>query len=105
MGSAQERERYWRGHVEAWRTGGGSQGAYCRAQGLSSNSFGYWLRRFGKETLGKAEPVRELTLVAATVRLPARPPVLAVEHAGGWRLCFGELPPADWLGRVLRESA
>jgi hypothetical protein len=36
---ASAKERYWRGHVAAWRRGGRSVRDYCRSHGLSEPSF------------------------------------------------------------------
>ncbi|WP_255352380.1 hypothetical protein [Xanthomonas sp. MUS 060] len=35
----------WVGYVQAWQVSGLSQAAWCREQGLSLASFGYWRRR------------------------------------------------------------
>lgn len=37
---------HWREHVEAWRTGGDSQAAYCKAHELIYHRFVYWRRKF-----------------------------------------------------------
>ena len=39
-----ERERKWRGHLAAWKTGGLSQAAYCRQHGLAQHDFSWWKR-------------------------------------------------------------
>ena len=38
----------WKGHFVAWRGSGLTQAAYCRQQGLSLASFGYWRRVLDK---------------------------------------------------------
>ncbi|MFB9067826.1 IS66 family insertion sequence element accessory protein TnpA [Pseudofulvimonas gallinarii] len=38
----------WAAHVAAWQSSGLSQSAYCRRQGLSLASFGYWRRQLRK---------------------------------------------------------
>lgn len=35
----------WAAHLASWQKSGMSQAAYCRAHGLSAQSFGYWLRK------------------------------------------------------------
>jgi hypothetical protein len=94
-------EAYWRGHVEAWRALGGSQRAYCDQHGLKCHSLSYWhVRLQGLE----AEPAAHLplTLIPASI-LPdvtASLPCLALTSPAGWRLEFGELPPAGWLAQL-----
>ena len=41
----QEKETYWRGHLECWRASGLSQSAYSREHGLRPNQLSYWHRR------------------------------------------------------------
>lgn len=47
--SADEREQFWRSHLEAWTSSGLSQAEYCRQNDLNIARFGYWKRRFSKE--------------------------------------------------------
>ena len=56
----EEQADYWREHVEAWRSGGDSQAAYCKAHELIYHRFVYWRRKFeggtarrGKQQAGK----------------------------------------------------
>jgi hypothetical protein len=46
---AVSREAFWRGHVEAWGSRGGTLGAYCREWGLSEGSFYYWRKKFEQQ--------------------------------------------------------
>ena len=32
-------------HIEAWKTSGTSQAAYCREHGLNTKTFGNWVRK------------------------------------------------------------
>ena len=39
---------FWIGHFVAWRSSGLTRAAYCRQQGLSIASFGFWRRVLDK---------------------------------------------------------
>ena len=41
-------ETQWRGHVEAWRSGGQSRREYCAAHGLSRKTFDWWAWRLNR---------------------------------------------------------
>lgn len=45
---------FWKGHLDTWRSSGLTQTAYCRQQGLSIASFGYWRRVLGKAAASSA---------------------------------------------------
>ncbi|WP_439333345.1 IS66 family insertion sequence element accessory protein TnpA [Solidesulfovibrio aerotolerans] len=51
-----EKAAYWAGHIETWRGSGLSQGAYCRRQGLSQSSWGYWRKRLARLANEEAAP-------------------------------------------------
>jgi hypothetical protein len=42
----EEKRRYWRMHLDAWRASGLNQVGYCRQHDLSRFQFQYWKRRF-----------------------------------------------------------
>jgi hypothetical protein len=43
--SLDERDKFWERHLREWMSSGLCQAEYCRRNGLSSKSFGYWKRR------------------------------------------------------------
>ena len=47
---AETRERYWQAQIEAWRRSGQSQQAFCRGNDLNYPRFGYWLRKFRRQS-------------------------------------------------------
>lgn len=99
-------EAFWREHVEAWLTGGGSQRAYSTEHGLAASSFSYWCRRLAKA--GSAQtPIQPLSLVPAKLVAEAAPSELRlqVHSPAGWRLEFSALPPAAWLATLLGRPA
>jgi len=46
-----ERELFWRTHLDSWALSGFSQAKYCRQNDLNIARFGYWKRRFNKTNL------------------------------------------------------
>jgi len=42
--------RYWQQHIEAWRSSGQTQQAYCKVNELSYHRFGYWHRKFRRQS-------------------------------------------------------
>jgi transposase-like protein len=49
MGTAEEREAFWRSHHEAWRQSNLNQREYCEAQGLVLKRFENWRVKFRRE--------------------------------------------------------
>ena len=41
---------YWQQQIEAWQSSGKTQQAYCKANELSYHRFGYWLRKFRRQS-------------------------------------------------------
>jgi hypothetical protein len=62
--SADEREQFWRSHLETWSLSGLSQAEYCRQNDLNLARFGYWKRRFRKDNL----PVEFVQVPTASVK-------------------------------------
>ena len=40
-----KKRRFWKAHIERWRTSGLSQVAYCRDNGLAPHQLTYWKKR------------------------------------------------------------
>ena len=51
---SQNREKYWRHHIEEWKRSGLSQDKYCQQLGLSKYTFGYWNQKIRKGIKSKA---------------------------------------------------
>lgn len=49
MGTAEEREAFWRSHHEGWRRSDLNQREYCEAHGLPLKCFGNWRSKFQTE--------------------------------------------------------
>ena len=41
---------YWLQQIEAWQSSGQTQQAYCKTNDLSYHRFGYWLRKFRRQS-------------------------------------------------------
>jgi len=52
-----EKANFWREHVAKWRTSALSQAEYCRQNGVSIKSLGYWKRRFERDQQLPSPPV------------------------------------------------
>lgn len=85
-------------HIEAWQTGGMSQAAYCREQGLNTKTFGNWVRKHrADQVIGPAAlvpvTIKPVQASANTLRLHGRS-----DHVL-------ELPSTvspHWLGELLK---
>jgi hypothetical protein len=42
--------RYWLQQIEAWQSSGQTQQAYCKTHELSYHRFGYWRRKFLRQS-------------------------------------------------------
>jgi len=92
-------QQYKQGHIEAWKSSGMSQAAYCREQGLNVKTFGNWLRTYRNGCAGN----QTATLVPVMIK-PAVPSTDALKLRGSGNHVL-EIP-ADvsprWLGELLR---
>ena len=59
---------FWKGHVDGWRNSGLTQAAYCRQQGLSLPSFGYWRRTLGKAIASPVSALVPIVIGEASAR-------------------------------------
>ena len=47
---AESLARYWLQQIEAWQSSGQTQQAYCKTNELSYHRFGYWRRKFRRQS-------------------------------------------------------
>jgi transposase-like protein len=73
----QSKRTRWAGHVAAWQSSGLSQSAYCRRQGLSLASFGYWRRQ-----LRTHEPEADVPVTQALVPIQVAPTTASLSSPG-----------------------
>ncbi|WIX08407.1 IS66 family insertion sequence element accessory protein TnpA [Xanthomonas oryzae] len=88
----------WAGYVQGWQASGLSQAAWCREQGLSLASFGYWRRRLaeGAVALAGVSP-----LCVQPVAAPDSAATVQLHLAGGMRVSLAQVDRA-WLAGLLR---
>jgi len=48
MKASEEKQKFWKGHLESWKASGISRRKYCEVNGINTNTFGYWIQRFKK---------------------------------------------------------
>ena len=96
-GAKIDRERLWRGHLAAWKSGGVSQAAYCRRHGLTQNDFSWWKR----EIFRRDERVAAPAFVPVSV-MQAASYSFELSLRGGRVLRFDSGVDAVALGAVLR---
>lgn len=100
-------------HVEAWKSSTETQHKYCGKHGINPATFKGWVARYGghrrtrRRAIQNALPATPLTFVQARLQLPEHRPIPApsgvtLEHPGGSRLLFAELPPVEWLAELMR---
>lgn len=70
--SPDTREQYWKAQIDAWQTCGQTQQAFCKANDLNYPRFGYWLRKF-----------RRQSQVAESRRISGFVPVVPASTGGG----------------------
>ncbi len=86
---------FWKGHLGGWRRSGLTQAAYCRQQGLSLASFGYWRRALGKV----AAPSALVPIVVGEVSSPAT--VIEVQLPNGLRVRLPTgMAPSHWMPMI-----
>ncbi|HLP80837.1 MAG TPA: IS66 family insertion sequence element accessory protein TnpB [Nitrosomonas sp.] len=85
-------------HIEAWQTGGMSQAAYCREQGLNIKTFGNWVRKHrADQVIGRA------ALVPVTIKpMPAPANTLRLHGKNDHVLELPSTVSPHWLGELLK---
>jgi hypothetical protein len=46
----EEKRRFWKQHIEGWKSSTQSQAGYCRQHELSYDQFIYWKRKFRRDS-------------------------------------------------------
>ncbi|RZB29716.1 MAG: hypothetical protein SRB1_01996 [Desulfobacteraceae bacterium Eth-SRB1] len=73
-----QKRKFWQAHITSWEKTDISQAEYCRLNGLSSRSFGYWKKR---QDSAKVNPV-------SFVPVPLAPPMDVGSKVGRAPLCI-----------------
>lgn len=73
-----QKRTFWQRHITSWEKMDISQAEYCRQNGLSSRSFGYWKKR---QNNAKVNPV-------SFVPVPLAPPMAIGSKVGRAPICI-----------------
>jgi hypothetical protein len=106
---SQQKETFWRSHLDRQRLSGESIRGYCRVRKLSEALFHFWRREIARRDLDTRAPRRSDNpgLIAVnvvgepTLRSPT-PPLLEIECPGGPLIRLREEAPIKVLLRVMR---
>jgi len=86
----------WKEKYSEWRKSGESQRAYCRRNGISFSTFGYWRKRFG-ESHDDSGFVR-IERAALSIPTPAETTV----RCNGVEVALTGKESEEFLGRLFR---
>lgn len=106
--SRANKEQYWRGHIDAWRSSGLSQVEYCRGAQVSTQALSYWKQKFAAEPV---DPVEDIpTIVALPVKVMAGAPAgevqpLLVHLPNGFLVEIGGDFQSAVLGKLVQTLA
>ena len=81
----EEKARYWRGRLAAWKRSGESQAEFCRRHNLRTHRFTYWKRKIteeGNETLALVEVPRAVVSSPEPMYSPGPALVINIECTG-----------------------
>jgi hypothetical protein len=99
MSVNQELQTTMKSQVEAWKTSGLTQIAYCREQGIIFSQFNYWVRKLCRS------PESARGFVKIKLKTESAPlsngPVMELVLPGGARLNFYQPVDPDYLKRLL----
>lgn len=106
---SQEKESFWRSHVDGQRLSGESIRGYCRMRKLSEALFHFWRREIAHRDREKragrrsADPgLIAVQVIGEPTARSATAPLLEIECPGGPRVRVREEAPIDVLQRVMR---
>ena len=104
-----EKQRFWSGHVGAWRRSRQSRREYCAAQGLRESTFNWWVAHLRRK--GSSEPIRFLPVevidpepgepVAATACGRTDLSGIVLRSPGGWTVELARGFDRETLHRAL----
>lgn len=93
---------YWARVVETFDKSGQNQREYCESHGIRYTAFRNWLYRLRHEGGGQPRRRRGKGQFLQVVPTPPMPGVLCKMRVGSAEIFFSELPPATYLGDLLR---
>ena len=86
----------WKEKYSEWRKSGESQRAYCRRNGISFSTFGYWRKRFG----GSDDDAGFVRIERATLANP--PTAETTVRCNGVEVALTGKEPEEFLERLFR---
>jgi hypothetical protein len=87
--------------VEAWRSSGQPQQAFCNEQGITYHRFGYWHKRYREHNKATAAPAPAPAFVPFSITSPATTAVTEIIYPDGRRLLFHQGVDASFLKTLL----
>ncbi len=93
------RVRYWKQHIEGWKSSGLSQRRYCEREGIAVSTLQWWCRRLREN--GRAETPRFVP-VAVPAIADARNEPIEVMLLSGRRLRLAAPRDETELARLVR---
>ena len=93
---------YWAEVVERFEGSGVTQRDYCESNGLPYNVFRNWLYQIRGKAYAQPKRKNATGRFIQVVPSAAKPIVLCKLRVGSAELIFSELPPAGYLGDLLR---
>ena len=73
---------YWLQQIEVWQSSGQTQQAYCKTNDLSYHRFGYWLRKFRRQSQ-EAQSQKSSGFVPVTHSAPSQSTGLSLALPSG----------------------
>jgi hypothetical protein len=93
---------YWAKVIGAFDQSGQTQREYCESHGIGYSAFRNWLYRLRHEVGGKPRRKRGKGQFLQVVPTHPMPGGLCKLRVGDAEVFFSELPPASYLGELLR---
>ena len=67
----EEKRRFWKQHIEGWKSSSQTQAWYCRQHELSYDQFVYWKRTFRRDAKPSFIEVKLAPVIPAKIHTPA----------------------------------
>jgi hypothetical protein len=97
--AGQRSREYWVGLVGKFEQSGLSQRIFCESQGVRESALRYWLYRLRRERKKGPNPLGRFVQVVPSTTASGTTCKLRLGNA---ELTFSELPPARYVGELLR---
>jgi hypothetical protein len=98
----QQGREYWTAKVAEFGGSGQTQREYCEQRGLKFSVFRNWLYSLRREAPGRSKPGKSSGRFVQVVPSAPKPIVVCKLQVGRAEMLFSELPPAAYVGELLR---